>query len=191
MVIIIGIAMAVGIPALQNMLARSRTEAFAHEAMGLIQQTRLEAIKRNRPGVVYLDAASDQIVAFINVDGDANEQFNIGAGDFEQGRLRKPSFIEFEDDGGATGAASVDGLSSVAGGKPGVVIRPDGSVEDDGAFRVADLRGNHLELRIRPAATGRVELRMYIAGETNPEDGSSWFPPGDPADSSRVRWEWK
>jgi len=189
--IIAGIAMSIGIPAFQNMIARSRTEGFAHEAMSLIQHTRLEAIKRNRPGVVYLDAGSNELVAFMNIDGDLNEQFNIGAGDVELNRVRKPAFIRFEDETGAAGNASIDGLSSVAGGKPGVVIRPNGSVEADGAFRVADLRGNHLELRIRPAATGRVELRMYIKGSTNPEDGTSWFPPGDTTDPSRVRWEWK
>ena len=189
---IAGIAMAIGIPALQNMVVRSRTEGFAREISSLIQRSRLEAIRRNRPAFVYFDESKNQIAAFIDVDGDGKYDPDstkpVGSADFELGRLDKPEYLTYEDEKGATGKNSLDGLSkSIVGDDTGLVIRPDGSVDKAGAFRVSDVRGNHLEVRIAPAATGRVEILMHIEDGTN----KGWYAPGDPEDPDRVRWEWK
>ncbi|HUP41738.1 MAG TPA: prepilin-type N-terminal cleavage/methylation domain-containing protein, partial [Thermoanaerobaculia bacterium] len=67
---ILALVMVLGIPALQNLIIRSRSEGFAREASVLMQRTRLEAIKVNRPAVVHLDTVNRQIRAFVDVDGD-------------------------------------------------------------------------------------------------------------------------
>jgi prepilin-type N-terminal cleavage/methylation domain-containing protein len=194
---IVGIAMAIGIPALQNLVVRSRTEAFAREIASLVQHSRLEAIRRNRPAIVYFDTSENQIAAFVNVDGDEDFEFSPdtskpkGAADFELDRLDKPEYLAFANENDdKTGKDSIDGFSDIGSGDNdlGVVIRPDGSVDKEGAFRIADFRGNHLEVRIAPAATGRVQIRMYL------DDGGEvkgWYEPGDPEDPNRIQWEWK
>jgi len=190
---IAGLAMAIGIPALQNLVVRSRTEGFAREISSLVQRSRLEAIRRNRPAIVYLDESAKQIAAFVDIDGngsfDPDTSKPKGAADFELDRLAKPDYLTFTDETGTkTGIASIDGLSDVGTEDRGVVIQPDGSVTAEGAFRISDVRENHLEVRISPAATGRVEVRMWI------DDGGTtkgWYAPGDPEDLDRVRWEWK
>lgn len=196
----VGITMLIGIPALQNMIVRSRTEGYARDASMLIQRTRLEAIRANRPGFVYLDPNNRSLVSF--VDADANGKYDPQAGqpsrttDFELGRLPLPSGVSFEDESGATGKDSVVDLSEV-GHESGstykaVLFQRDGSVEADGAFRIADERDNHLELRIAPAATGRVELRMYMPDSQRASDtGDPWVPGGDPEDPNYEPWEWK
>jgi len=199
---IAGIAIAIGIPALQNMVVRSRTEGFVREVSSLVQRSRLEAIRRNRPAIVYLDEAQDTLKAFIDVDRDGDFKPDTskppGAADFQLDQVDKPQYISFEDEAGKTGLDSIDGLSTVVGGNTGVVIQPDGSVDEEGAFRVTDIRGNHLEVRISPAATGRVEIRMWVDDAATPWDEGTtttktakWFPAGDPNDPNRVQWEWK
>jgi len=187
--------MAIGVPALHNMIVRSRTEGYCRELSTLIQRTRLEAIKKNRPGIVTLDPTTGVILGFVDYDRDStfnpDSSVTDGRTDSLVTRIEKPRFIEFEDQAGNLGAASVDGLSTV-GGNPAVVLRPDGSVDDQGAFRISDARNNHLEIRISPAATGRVELRMWMpSAPTTAEDGTKWLPGGNPDDPNYVPWEWK
>jgi type II secretory pathway pseudopilin PulG len=192
---LLAITMLLGVPALQNMITRSRTEGFARDVSMLIQRTRLEAIKANRPGVVYYDKDDNAIAAYLDVD--RSGAFNPDSSavfrtvDFEIGRLRPPTRVLFEDEIGDTGVDSIDGLSDVEDSL-GVVIQPDGSVDAAGAFRVADERGNHLELRISPAATGRVELRMWMPdADGEAEDGTKWLPAGDPNEDDYEPWEWE
>ncbi len=197
----VGITMLIGIPAFQNMIVRNRTEGYARDASMLIQRTRLEAIRANRPGAVYLDTSDNALVGF--VDADADGAYGPKAGqayrttDFELGRLLPPSGVSFEAPApGGSGKASVDGLSQI-GHEDGstykaVIFQRDGSVQADGAFRIADRRDNRLELRIAPAATGRVELRMYMPDSQHATDtGDPWVPGGDPDDPNYEPWEWK
>ncbi len=188
---IAGLALAIGLPAFQNMVVRSRTEGYAHEVSSLIQHARLEAIRRNRPAIVYFDKSKNQIAAFVDVDRDGmftpDTSKPKGDADFEVNRIDTPEYIGFEDEKSSSGLASIDGLSKVGTEDRGVIIEPNGSVDAEGAFRIADLRGNHLEIRIAPAATARVELRMWIADAATP----AWYAPGDPEDPDRVVWEWK
>jgi type II secretory pathway pseudopilin PulG len=198
---LLAITMLLGVPALQNMITRSRTEGFARDISMLIQRTRLEAIKSNRPGVVFLDPDANAVVAFLDVDRsldvDPSNAFNpdpdkvFRTVDFEIGRLSPPNRVFFQDEVDDTGVDSIDGLTAVEGSL-GVVIRPDGSVDDEGAFRVGDPRGNRLELRISPSATGRMELRMWMPDAVGTaEDGTKWLPAGDPSDPDHEPWEWQ
>jgi len=200
---VLGIAMVLGIPALQNFIIRSKTEGFAREASTLLQRTRLEAIKVNRDGVVHLDPANRRLVAFIDADRegtfnpDPDEPFRTT--DYVIGQLLLPSNLEFEDQDGNSGRDSVVGDTEVVvAGEPwpAVIFRPNGSIADPGipdeeeeeepyfAFRVSDPRRNHLEVRISPQATGRVEIRKFDI------ELKKWSASGDPSEADFKPWKW-
>lgn len=185
---IAGIVMGAAMPAIYNAILRNQTEGAVREAASLLQRVRLEAIRSNRTGIVLLDPANRQLVAFVDVDGD--RAFNPDptatprTADFEVARLPLPASIEFRDEGDQRGQQSVDGFTAV-GGDPWAIFLPDGSVADSGAFRFADPRDNFFEARVEPAATARIEVRKW-----SPTDGE-WQAPGDPADPAYKPWEWR
>lgn len=197
---ILAVALGLGIPALQDFIVRSKTEGYAREMSVLLQRTRLEAIRMNRTGAVFLDTDNDRVVAFLDADRnfelapDPGAEFR--ATDYELGSLSLPSGVEFREPDGATGVASVVGTTEIeyeGAARPAVLFRSDGSVLDqvpDGAlqtefaFRVADVRGNFLEVRIAPLLTGKVEVRKW-----NPD--TEWQGTGDPASEGFKPWEWK
>lgn len=189
---ILAVAMALGIPAIQNLIIRSRTEGFARELSTHLQRTRLEAIKANREGVVFLDEAAGELVTFIDADRaiDPLTEFrdfapNPGApprtADYVLHRLAPPARVRFADPNGNEGEDSILDFTTNAG-SPWLIFRPDGSVIDPGAFRIADERGNFLELRVSPAATGRVQVRKYQDGE--------WLSSVDPSADDPKPWKW-
>lgn len=185
---IAAIAMGLGIPALHNFIVRSRTEGAARETSMMLQRCRLEAIQSNREVVAHLDG--DRIVCF--VDADRDRAFNpddsapyrtadwiVSRAQLSSDKLffRNPELKEGED--------SIEGFTSVDG-KLSAVFQPNGSVADDGAFRIGDIRGNFLEVRIAPAASGRIEIRKWQEeGEVD-----SWIGSGDPADPDYIAWKW-
>ncbi len=184
--VVLLIAAALGFPALQNMIVRSKLEGIARETGMLVQQARFEAIKRSVPTVVRIDLDKRQVVAFADVNGAAigdppDGIFNPVAGQPRRGTdyivggtLQLPSRIEFQAPGGQ---AVIEGLTAV-GGEKVLIFATDGSVSDDGAVRFADGRGNFLELRVEPRATARVELKKW--------DGSFWRAAGE----GGVPWNW-
>ena len=194
---VLGIAMVLGIPAIQNLIMRSKTEGFAREASTLLQRTRLEAIKVNRDGVVHIDPTNRRLVAFI--DADREGTFNPDPNepprttDYVIGQLLLPSNVEFEDEAGNTADLSVVGETEVevdGTDLPAVIFRPNGSIADPGtvdgdfAFRVSDPRKNHVEVRVFPQATGRVELRKYDL------EVGEWRASGDPSEADFKPWKW-
>lgn len=186
---VLAVAMGLGIPAIQNLIVRSKTEGFAREAGVLIQRTRLEAIKVNRGGVIHMAPVERELVAFIDADRDGT--FNpdpdvpYRTADYVLARIELPPSVEFKEPGGAIDGASVDGLSQVAVGgeaRPAAVFRSNGSIAAVGAFRVGDARDNYLEVRVDPAATGRVGVRKWQDGE--------WLASVDPAADDPKPWKW-
>jgi prepilin-type N-terminal cleavage/methylation domain-containing protein len=186
---IVAVAMLLGIPAIQNLIVRSRTEGFAGEASVLMQRTRLEAIKMNRGGVVHLDTANRQITAFIDADRDFT--FNPDpdepprTADYVVGRVPLPLHVEFRDPGGIEGQDSVDAFTPVEVADPdarGAYFQPGGSVADQGAFRICDIRENCFEIRVGPPATGRIELLKWQDGQ--------WLASGTPGDEGFLPWKW-
>ena len=184
-----------GIPALQNLILRSRTEGFAQDLSMTLQRARLESIKKNRPAAVAVDPDTNDIVAFLDADSDGKydpESGNPPATlDYEIARLPLPAYLAYEDPAGNSGEDSIYGLTTVdLGGKSrkAAIFRPDGSISDPKtdpdafAFRIADARKNLLEVRIAPPATGKVEIRKY--------QGSEWLSSGDPSDPDNKPWEW-
>lgn len=165
-----GVLMLIGIPAIQNLLHRSKLEGAARESMIMMQQARLEAIKRNDTTIVLADATNRRVVSFIDEDGDAA----FDAGETVLGQLQLGSGITFTDPAGNTGDAA-----QTFTGPTGPLFEVDGSVAETGALRFADQRGNFLEVVVEPAATGRVRLRKW--------DGAAWREPGE----GGTAWEWK
>lgn len=181
---IVAVGMTLGIPALQSFIVRSRTEGFAREIAVQMQRTRLEAIRMNREGAIFLDTARNELVSFI--DADRDRSFTPGGGpfrtvDYELARLAPPPNVQFEDEADQLGLASIEGFTNVDGER-WLLFRPDGSVEDIGALRVSDTRENTLEVRVAPAATARVELRKWQDGD--------WRTAGDPSEAGFEPWKW-
>ena len=81
---------------------------------------------------------------------------------------------------------SVDGLTP-SGTLRVAVFQPDGSIEDPGAFRLADGKtpeANVFEIRIEPAATARIEIRKWLYGGVSGSDPDAFFPAGGGV------WKW-
>lgn len=187
---VLAIAVALGIPAIHNLIIRSKTEGFAREASVVMQRTRLEAIKMSREGVVHLDPAERRLVAFLDADRDGTFNPDPSApyrsADYVLGSLDLPANVDFKDENGNTGRNSVVGLTQVevnTQDQPAAVFQPDGSVAAVGAFRIGDVRGNVLEVRVDPAATGRVGVLKWQNGK--------WLATVDPSDENYEPWEWK
>ncbi len=194
--VILATILTLGIPALHNLILRSRTEGFARDLAVTMQRARLESIKKNRPAPVAVDPATKDVVAFLDADGDS--AFDPDSGnppetlDYAIARLPLPSYLAYEDPDGKTGEDSIYGASQVALGgeeRKAAIFRPDGSISDPGtdpeafAFRIADARGNQLEVRVDPPATGRIQIRKYQAPD--------WLSSPDPADPDYKTKQWK
>lgn len=161
----LAIALGLGVPAIQNMLLRSRVEAATSELSVLVQRARLEAIKRRAPTVVEVDTAAGSARAWADLDGAAagdppDLAYNPVAGeprfttDFLISRLEARPNVGFA---GPDAQPAVEGLTVTADARRVLVFLPTGEADAAGGFRIADAGGlNHLEVRVEPAGTGRV-----------------------------------
>ncbi len=168
-VALVGVISGLAFPALQNLIYRTKLEGFTRSCAVLLKRARLEAVQRGVPCVVRLDLDSGEIIAWADVDG--NETFEIDPDetdwrmtDYEIRRHPLPRGVAFS---APEGQQAVDGLTEFEDFTPNaVVFAGDGSARDGGALRVADTRGNYLEVRLDPPATGQVTLRKW--------DGEAW-----------------
>ncbi len=196
-----------GIPALHNLILRSRTEGFARDLSMTLQRARLESIKKNRPAAVAVDPATNDVVAFLDADADGKYDPDSGNPpatlDYEIVRLPLPSWVTWQDPGGKVGDESIYGLTKVeigGGDHKAAIFRPDGSITDPGndpdafensvlnafAFRIADARQNYLEVQIAPPATAKIQILKY----QDTGSGSEWLSTGDLTNPDTKRWEW-
>jgi type II secretory pathway pseudopilin PulG len=188
----LAIAATMGMPALLNYMQRAKLEGAAHQMVMMLHTTRLEAITRGAPSVVAIDEDSGDLVAFVDVDGATSTAppdglYNPIDGDpykqtdYELGRFRLPSGVKLANPDGDLGIDSVDGFVNPAPIPAHLAyFAIDGTVADDGAFRIADARGNFLEARIAATTTARVELRKW--------DGSTWREQGETEEGA---WTWR
>ncbi|MGD2115801.1 MAG: prepilin-type N-terminal cleavage/methylation domain-containing protein [Acidobacteriota bacterium] len=186
---ILGIALGLGLPALSRLITRSELEAAGRETAVLVQRARLEAIKRRVRTVVELDPATGDALAYADVDGEAagdapDLELNPVAGelrfdtDYRLGAVTAPSAVRVAAPGGQP---AVDGLTVAPDGRRVLVFFPTGAADRAGGFRLADASGwNHLEVRIEPAGTGRIELRKWN------RDLARWQGRGEGGEP----WEW-
>jgi prepilin-type N-terminal cleavage/methylation domain-containing protein len=163
------IIMAFTFPQFLGMLARIKIEGAARETVTLMRAARIEAVRRSCYGVVMIDPALKQVVAFADLDSDGI----FDATDVLVGRLDLPTQLSFKDEDGDTGLDSVDGLDNPDLADKQVMYKNDGSVLSIGAIRLADHRGNLLEVNVDPQATGRVQIRKY--------NGTEWLAKGEGA----------
>ena len=180
-VTVIAVGSVMAYPALQQFIHRNKILGSAQTAGTLMREARYEAIRRGVPCVVHPDTATNELVAFVDVDG--NLEFDVDetettfrATDYELRRYRLPAGVTFA----APGAQPVvDGFTALPE-EPlnGAVFESDGSIRDLGGLRIADQRGNHLEARVEPAASARVSVRKW--------DGANWLAQGE----GDKTWEW-
>ncbi len=190
----------VGYPAFTNWTDKARITAVVRSAASRMQVARQEAIKMNAAVVAQPDFDTDEIVFFVNVDGDAGFAFNpdpdvpFKTADYELGRLQLP--VDDYDitfwaprDARPEGGNAIDGLSPTSAPLNAVIFEPPGSVRDVGAIRIADGRSNFFELRVAPQATGKVQVLKY---HPNPPwgDSAGFFPRGRHPDTGDPMWEW-
>lgn len=190
---VLSISLAVIVPPLQRLAHREQLLGVTRESKQLIHRARFEAIKRGVQTAVALDTETGEIVAFADVHGEtlddpADGLFNpVTSGplrrtDYELGRIRMRSGVAWLDPDGNTGLESVDGFTNTGDPDPPddqILFTAGGEARSAGAFRMADTRGNFVELRIAQAGTGHLVLQKW--------DGSDWREQGDQGDV----WTWK
>ena len=175
-----------GTPKLMTVLHRAKVEGMAKQTANLMRATRMEAIKRNCYGVVAIEPATRQVIAYADLDRDGDFDQTGATPDRLIGRVDLPSLVHFQDEAGNKDLASVKGF--VNPDVPTVLpdgqamFQPDGSVLKDassilreGALRFADQKGNYLEVNVT-LRTGRVEVRKNENGTwyANGDGGKSW-----------------
>jgi hypothetical protein len=178
-------------PPVAGALHRARVEGTADEIALMLRASRALAAMRGSPVVVTVDPTWGGLVAFADLHGETAELapdgvFNPIADrpprltDYEIGRFRLPGGIGFDAPGGSSGLASVDGFDN-PDRLPDrrAIFLEDGSVESAGAFRLADTRGNYLEILTAPRNPVDIQVLKW--------DGARWVgrgPHGAP-------WEWR
>lgn len=182
-VAVIGIMALWGYPALLNTLNRVKLTGIARETSILMHQARMEAIKRAlNTEVLYLDEANCAgglgcFIAFVDVDGDG--AFISGLDDVVGGPIPLPNGVDLRAPGELKeGGSAIDAWDDAPNANDGPVYNTDGSVAKAGAFRLADGRGNYIEVRIEFLGTGKPTLQKY--------DGAAWWENGELGNT----WEW-
>ena len=181
--IILAIMMALALFTLPEFFAimnRSKLEGTARQTATLMRAARLEAIKQSCYGVVMIDPANRQVIAF--ADNDRDGVYDPGNTPPERliGRVDLPTRVSFQDELGAQNLSSIEDLensekfSTLPDGQ--VMYEQDGSVLAIGALRFADDKGNVLEVNVEPQRTGKVEVRKWQDGDwySNGQGGKAW-----------------
>jgi type II secretory pathway pseudopilin PulG len=167
-VAVLGLAVLAGLPALNKFMHRSKLEGVSRQTAMLIHRARQEAIKQGVPVVVKPDFGSREVLVFTDVDDDGvftpDSAQPLYTADYELARVPLPSrIIYFMGTSGvpATPGNAEDSVLGLAVSNDAVVVEPDGSVRDTGAIRLADNRGNYLEVAVTSKAGGKVEVRKF------------------------------
>lgn len=202
-VAVVGLVLAVTYPTFNQSVRKARTTAYTEEITNLLVLAKQEAVRRAVPVVVQPDPSARRLFAYANVDGDpaityqpddskAPRTVDYEVFRHEADALAKIQFVsppKNKGKGGGSASPAVDGLTSISSGENAIVFEPNGSVRDIGALRVADEFGNYFEVRVGPAATGRITVLKYNA-DPSWGDPPGFFPRGiDPA-SGDTYWVW-
>ncbi len=171
---LISIMATMAAPNLLRLIQRSKLTGITQETSLLLRMARQDAIRYNTQTIVRINQATDEVIAFVDVDGvllgdPPDGLFNPIAGqphrttDWEIARYRLPSRVTFDAPGAdplEDGGGPVWKFTDVMGEQV-ARFRADGSAEERGAFRFADPFGNFLQVRVEPAATGRVRIEKF------------------------------
>ena len=201
--VVMGVIVALGVPALLNTLNRNKMDGTAREAATMMQAARFEAIKRGvRAGVTQdfdLGFAENALISFVDIaadgvfveDPNGNGQVDVGE-DVQLGRYGLPRGVALAGPGDI--AANVHTHASTGfdevGDEGTVLFSSDGSAVKAGAFRFSDNRGNSLEARVEPRTTARIFVQKYDGPIPPPGDpvaeAALWLEPGEGGSP----WEW-
>ncbi len=157
------------VPQVLGMINRAKIEGTAREVAILMRVARLEAIKRSCYGVVMIDPAQRKFIAFADMDRDGLLDTTRTPPDIVLGAIDLPKMLDFKDELGNTGLASVKGLENPDPLPDSqVMYREDGSAlsldtENPGSagkMRIADQRGNVLEVYVAQTS-GKIQIRKH------------------------------
>lgn len=198
---ILGIALSVLIPNLNETLLRQRKVGFLSEATILLQQAKAEASRIGAPVIVRVEPDNNRLFSFANVDRDSDLRFDpdttkvLRTVDYEIGRLDLPQtnglyLMDFwgPADSGARMGDDIDGMTKDGDGNDVFVFEIDGSVRDIGAVRFGDIKGNFFELRVDPEASARVRVLKY--NDTSDFDGPNFLPSSSDEATGKQYWKW-
>lgn len=180
---ILGILLTTGIPIFTSIIQQTKMTGLLNNVGSMFRFARSEAIKKNMQVVLRFDFTARRLEVFADLDGilatdPADMLYNPvvgeppGTTDYWLGSFGLPANIEVD----APGALDpIDGFTTV--NNNGVdelvaVFVPDGTIDQTGAIRFADARGNYFEVRVSPRGTARVHVLKWDDAE------STWFEKG-------------
>jgi len=185
-VAIIGAIGALAIPVLVKTVMVAKVRSVGYDCNALVRRAKADAIKKNSPVVIKHDASANLLTAFVDVHGatiNDPPDFQFGpdatamdfATDHEVAQCILPAGVYW---GGPLADPDITLGFTVVGMEKLAVMEPDGSIQDIGAFRFHDQRGNYLSIQIAPAATARVTLLKWDPATSKwreqDEDGKIW-----------------
>lgn len=179
-VTLIGIAVLIGIPTLQNYLNRAKVEGTMRNTMLAFRTARYEAIKRSRTVTVQGHLTDGWVDAYIELDDPPNNAFDAGTDIRVQPRWLLDYPVTFQSpDATIVDPDWTDGTTFT------VLFQNDGSVQQEGFIRMGDERGNFIQIDIEPAATAKMSRSKYYAPESGGAQGG-WLEWGQEG----VAWKW-
>ena len=175
--VVMGLVAVISLPAFLNTVRRGKIEGFVRETQSLMRAARLQAIKDGGEIGVELRAGEGRIISYRDANGTPNG-FDPANDELLQA-VQLPNRVDFG--GPAADSAAIAGF----GGNAYVIFETAGTVNESGAFRIGDQRGNFLEVRVDPPATGRVDIRKW---EEFPAGSATfkWMSQGQEGHS----WKW-
>ena len=174
----------IGLPALMNLIQRSKLEGQARNLAVLAARARNEAITQGVETVVLYDGS--RFVSFVDLHGAALTDPPDGLLNPVAGQPQRTTDWVIDSQGVTTPVTvsapgsqpAVDGFTNPGRADGRAIFNPDGSLYSEGSFRLADGKGNHLEVALGPRSTGHGTLRKW--------DGAAWREQGE----GGVSWKW-
>ena len=165
---LLGIMMIIGFPALLNMIRRSKVETVIKEAAMEVRAARLQAVKHSYSTFAQADLTGRRLVVWRDA----------GAAGFTPGTDEQLAELQLPDGMSFVGPPSSPAPSEGLPADNYFTFRSTGQADVNGGIRLADERGNYFEVRVDPAATGKVTLRKWDDAtslwKTQGEDGKRW-----------------
>lgn len=155
-----------GYPTMIRYIHKSKLISIARQTTSLMNLSRFEAVKRNRPVRVEADFAASRMIAFADLNGNGTFE---EATDRLVNQFALPQDVRFwgPADSAPNGVDAISNFSANAS-KGWAVYRPDGSIERTGAIRFGDNVGNYLEVRVQDIAGARTRLLKWDSAAAPP-----------------------
>lgn len=186
---LIGIMSTLFAPNILRLVHRAKLTGMAQKTEVMLRTARQYAIRYNVQAVVRIDQVSEEVIAFVDVDGvnigdPPDGIFNPIVGrphrstDFELSRMTLPNSVDFDAPAAdPLGHGVISDFTPVAG-EFVAVFRPNGAAVNRGAYRFGDPFGNFLEVRVDPPLTGRVRTLKFsdadVEWHIRNETGKPW-----------------